>query len=113
MVFNDCLLHCGFLSENFYFYGTSFLITVIKKDIILVSRTLNPFIHFYRENINQTVICRITHASKAYYDKLIPGPGGYSNLSWVRMSGPKFQPPLYNQTREDENLQPMSEPFVS
>ena len=60
-----------------YFYGTSFLITVIKKDIILVSRTLDPsFIHFYRENINQTVTCRITHAAKAYYDKLIPGPGG-------------------------------------
>ena len=67
-----------------YFHGTSFLITVIKKDIILVSRTLDPsFIHFYRENINQTVTCRITHAAKAYYDKLIPGPGGYSNLSWL------------------------------
>ena len=60
-----------------YFYGTPFLITVIKKDIILASRTLDPsFIHFYRENINQTVTCRITHAEKAYYDKLIPGPGG-------------------------------------
>ena len=21
---------------------------------------------------------------------------GYSNLSWVRMSGPKFRPPTYN-----------------
>ena len=29
------------------------------------------------------------------------------------MSGPKFQPPPYNLTREDENLKPMSEPFVS
>ena len=84
VVFNDCWLHCGFLSENFYFYGTSFLITVIKKDIILVSRTLDPsFIHFYRENINQTVTCRITHAAKAYYDKLIPGPGGGVTQIWV------------------------------
>ena len=67
-----------------YFYGTSFLITVIKKDIILVSRTLDPsFIHFYRENINQTVTCKITHASKAYCDKLIPGPGGGVTQIWV------------------------------
>ena len=49
--------------------------------MILVSRTLDPsFIHFYRENINQTVTCRITHAAKAYYDKLIPGPGGGGGL---------------------------------
>ena len=41
-----------------------------------MSRTLDPsFIHFLRENINQTVTCRITHAAKAYYDKLIPGGG--------------------------------------
>ena len=40
-----------------------------------------------------------------------PG-GGYSTLSWVRMCGPKFQPPPYNKTREDANLLPISKPFV-
>ena len=36
-------------------YGTSFSITVIKKDIVLVSRTLDPsYIHIKRENIKQS-----------------------------------------------------------
>ena len=39
--------------------------------------------------------------------------GGYSTLSWVRMCGLKFRPPLYNKTREDANLLPISKPFVS
>ena len=40
-------------------------------------------------------------------------PGGYSTLGWVRMCGPKFQPPPYNKTREDANLQPITKPFAS
>ena len=40
-------------------------------------------------------------------------PGGYSTLGWVRMCGPKFQPPPYNKTREDANLQPVTKPFAS
>ena len=38
---------------------------------------------------------------------------GYSTLGWVRMCGPKFRPPLYNKTREDANLQPITKPFAS
>ena len=39
--------------------------------------------------------------------------GGYSTLSWVRMCGPKFRPPLDNKTREDANVLPISKPFAS
>ena len=44
------LLHCGFLGENFTFTVLLFK-AVIKKDIILVSRTLDPPFFISKEGI--------------------------------------------------------------
>ena len=72
-----------------YFYCTCFQITVIKKDIVLASRTLDPpFIHFWIEKINQSDLQNYTCKGPCY-NKLIQG-GGYSNLSWVRLAAQSF-----------------------
>ena len=69
---------------------------MIKKDIILSEQDIGSFFYSFLKREYKSDSDLQNYARRKGLLWQAHSGGRYSNLGWVRKSGPKFQPPPYN-----------------